>query len=251
MAAFAFSDEQMLQTEVTLVIGPKLTKCDYLIDNITFTYKYRPTYEVEKTPAEKFQIISGELDNFIAAAVEAAPVIQSWDIADCPVTSSPDLIWKQTMGETYFAYAAQLLNEKKGDAKIFVSEYLLDPAVRAEFLHLLTADAIGMDKINGIDVLMTVKAPFDVQGFATMLKELAATGKQIRLTIQSIVASKDAEAASALTAAVSTYKQNVQASQRYGITFGAVVESATNAGLWTTGFNRKVTYGSLADALQK
>jgi hypothetical protein len=182
--------------------------------------------------------------------MEAAPTINSWTVADCPVTSSPDLIWKQALGETYFAYAAQKMREQRGDAKLFVSEYLTDSDVRAELLHLLTANAAGMDQINGIDALVTIDAAsFDANGFATMLKELAATGKLIRLTIQT-VSGTDAEAGTALAQAVAAYKQQVPGGQQYGITFGAVVESAANAGLWSTALNRKSPYASLADALE-
>jgi hypothetical protein len=249
LAALAFTDEQMKQTEVTILVGPQGVNCEYYIDNIQLAFKYKPTYEVEKTPEEKFLIIGGELDKYITAAMEAAPSIKTWTVADCPVTSSPNLIWKQHLGETYFGYAAQLMYEQRADAKLFVSEYLLDPTVRAEFLHLLTADAIGIDKIKGIDVLMSIDgASFDKDGFAAMLSDLKATGKLIRLTIQSLTGT-DAQAGTALAQAVAAYRQ-LPAAQQYGITFGSVIESATNAGLWTTGYNRKVTYGSCADALK-
>ena len=251
LAALAFSDDQKLQTKVTIVVGPKQLNCEYYIDNVTLSYKYKPTYEVEKTPEEKFMIISGALNDYITAAMEAAPSINTWTVADCPVTSGPGLIWKQTLGETYFGYAAKLMREQRADAKLFVSEYLMDADVRATFLHLLTANAVGMDQINGIDILMSINAAsFDVDAFATMLTELKDTGRLIRLTIQSVTGT-DAQAATALAQAVSAYKQKVPAAQQYGITFGAVIESASNAGLWTTAFNRKVTYASCADALQK
>lgn len=251
-AALAFSDEQKQQTEVTVVLGPKLLNCDYLIDNISFKYKYKPTYQVEKTEEEKYQIISGALNVYIAAAMEATPSISSWTVADCPVTSASDLIWKQTMGDTYFGNAAQMMREQRPDAKLFVSEYLMDADVRATFLHLLNANAVGMNQINGIDALVSVDAAtFDTQAFATMLTELAATGRQIRLTIQNVTGSSDAEAAQALAQVVTAYRQKVQGAQQYGINFTAVTESANNKGLWTTGFNRKLSYASLVDALQK
>jgi hypothetical protein len=249
-AALAFSDEQKQQKEVTVVIGPKLLNCDYLIDNISFKYKYKPTYEVEKTEEEKFLIIGEALDEYITAAMEAAPTINSWAVADCPVTSAPDLIWKQTLHDTYFGYAAHLMREQRSDAKLFVSEYLMDPEVRATFLHLLTANAIGMDQINGIDVLLPIDvASFDVNGFVTMLGELKATGKLIRLTIQNVTGS-DALAADALAQVIATYKKQIPAAQQYGINFQAVTESASNVGLWTTGFNRKSSYASVAEALK-
>lgn len=251
LAALAFSEDQNKQTEVTIVVGPKQLSCEYYIDNVTLTYKYKPTYEVEKTPEEKFQIIGGELNDYITAAMEAAPSINSWTVADCPVTSDPNLIWKETLGDTYFGYAAQLMHEQRSDAKLFVSEYLMNPEVRATFLHLLTANAIGMDKINGIDAIVSIDAAvFDVQAFATMLTELAATGKQIRLTIQNVTGTSDVESTKALVDVVTTYKQKVQAAQQYGINFQAVTESPNNVGLWTTGFNRKSSYASVADALK-
>ena len=250
LAALAFSDDQMKQTEVNILVGPQGVNCEYYIDNITLAYKYKPTYEVEKTPEEKFLIIGGELDKYVTAAMEAAPSINTWAVADCPVTSSPALIWKQNLGDTYFGYAAALMHEQRPDAKLFVSEYLMDPEVRATFLQLLTADAIGMDKINGIDILMPIDvASFDVNGFVAMLGELKDTGKLIRLTIQNVTGS-DALAADALKQIITTYKKQVPAAQQYGISFGSVIESATNAGLWTTGYNRKVTYASCAEALK-
>jgi hypothetical protein len=250
LAALAFSDDQMKQDSVCIVIGPQGVSCEYYIDNITLAYKYKPTYEVEKTPEEKFQIIGGELDKYVTAAMEAAPSINTWAVADCPVTSSPALIWKHILGDTYFGYAAALMHEQRPDAKLFVSEYLMDADVRATFLQLLTADAIGMDKINGIDILMPIDvASFDVNGFVAMLGELKDTRKLIRLTIQNVTGS-DALAADALKQIITTYKKQVPAAQQYGISFGSVIESATNAGLWTTGYNRKVTYGSCAEALK-
>ena len=250
LAAMSYSDDQNQQTKVTLIMGPKLMNCDYLIDNISLKYKYRPTYEVQKTDQEKFQIISGELNNYITAAMEAAPTIKAWTVADCPVTSASDLIWKQTMGNTYFGYAAQTMRQLRGDAKLFVSEYLMDATVRADFLKVL-AEADKLGKVDGIDVLLSVNATsFDAQGYVTMLKDLAATGKLVRLTIQSVAGATDADAGTALAQVVTAYKQQIQGGQQYGITFGAVNESATNAGLWTTGYNRKATYASLVNALQ-
>ena len=247
LAALAFSDTQNEQTEVTIIVGPKQLNCEYYIDNVSLVYKYSPIREIQKTDEEKFQIVKGELDKYITAAMEAAPAINSWTVADCPATSAADLIWKQNMGNAYFGYAAQTMRAQKADAKLFVSEYLTDDAVRANFISLL-ADADKIGKIDGIDVLMSINADtFNAGTFGTMLKELAATGKLIRLTIQSITGT---DAATALGQAVSTYKQSVPAGQQYGITFGAAIESATNAGLWTTGYNRKATYASLVQALQ-
>ena len=90
---------------------------------------------------------------------------------------------------------------------------------------------------------------YNVDGFGQMLTDLKNTGKLIRLTIQSVTGT-DAQAAAALGKAVAAYKQKVPAAQQYGITFGSVIESASNAGLWTTGYNRKVTYASCANALK-
>lgn len=247
LAALAFSDDQNEQTEVTIIVGPKQLNCEYYIDNVSLVYKYRPIREIQKTDAEKFQIVKGELDKYITAAIEGAPSIKSWTVADCPVTSAADLIWKQTMGNTYFGYAAQTMRAQKADAKLFVSEYLTDDAVRANFINVL-ADADKIQKIDGIDVPVTLNtATFNAQNFAAMLKELAATGKLIRLTIQSVIG---ADAANILSQAVTSYKQSVPSGQQYGITFSAAIESATNAGLWTTGYNRKATYASLVQALQ-
>ena len=82
------------------------------------------------------------------------------------------------------------------------------------------------------------------------MSDLAATGKLVRLNIQAFTGATDADAGNALIQAVKTYKAKVPAAQRYGISFAAVNESSTNAGLWTQGYNRKLSYGALADELK-
>ena len=70
------------------------------------------------------------------------------------------------MGNTYFGYAAQTMRAQKADAKLFVSEYLTDDAVRANFINVL-ADADKIQKIDGIDVPVTLNtATFNAQNFA-------------------------------------------------------------------------------------
>lgn len=246
MEALSFSDDQKQQTQVEIIIGPKLMNCEYYIDNVTMKYSYVPTHEVQKTDQEKFDIISGELNKFITAAIEAAPNAGSWMVADCPVTANP--IWKVTMGDNYFGYAAKMIRAQNASAKLFVSENLTDASVRSAFVAALK-EADKISKVDGIDVPVTVNASsFSASEFTAMLKELDATGKLIRLTIQS-VSGADADAANVLAQVVTIYKQTVKAGQQYGINFGSVIESATNAGLWSTGYNRKVTYASFADAL--
>ena len=102
-------------------------------------------------------------------------------------------------------------------------------------------------KIDGFDARVAIDADTDL---TAMFKTLAATGKQIRLTILSVMGDTESEAAQSLGRAVTNYKQQVPQAQRYGISFAAVGESGTNAGLWTSGYNRKQTYASLVEALK-
>lgn len=248
--AMSFDEDQNKLTEAELIFGPKLMNCDYMLDNVNFHYKYYPTHIVEKTEAQKFEIIYGALNEYIDATMEAAPTIDTWIVADSPVTSPDNLIWKATLGgNRYFGYAAKMMRENDADAKLFVSEKNLEDAtVRADFLTALKQAELSQP-LDGIDVVVSVNAvTFDAATFRSMLGDLADTGKLIHLTIQS-VSGTDAQAADALKQIVTIYREKVTGAQRYGLSFGSVTESATNAGLWTSGYNRKSTYASFADVL--
>lgn len=242
----SYSDTQKAQKKVTLMVGPKTMSCDYEIDNVTLHYSYIPTYEVEKTPEEKHQIIAGELNKFITETMTKCATIPSWTVADNPISSSN--FWKQYMGETYFIEAAAMMRKEASAAKLFISENVTDATVRTQLITLLNAN---QNQIDGFDVPLTIDAAtFDATAFGTVLSDLAATGKLVRLNIQAFTGATDADAGNALIQAVKTYKAKVPAAQRYGISFAAVNESSTNAGLWTQGYNRKLSYGALADELK-
>ena len=242
----SYSDTQKAQKKVTLMVGPKTMSCDYEIDNVTLKYSYIPTYEVEKTPEEKHQIIAGELNKFITEAMTKCATIPSWTVADNPVSSSN--YWKQYMGETYFIEAAAMMRKEASAAKLFISENVTDATVRTQLITLLNAN---QNQIDGFDVPVTIDAAtFDATAFGTVLSDLAATGKLIRLTILSFTGATDADAGNALKQAIQVYKTKVPAAKRYGINIATVKESSTNAGLWTQGYNRKESYGAFADALK-
>ena len=246
--AMSYSDSQKEQTEVTMVFGPKLMNCEYYIDNISLSYSYNPTYEVEKTPEEKHQIIGGELNKYITAVMTACPTIPAWVVSDGPVSAPATQIWKQNMGATYFIEAAAMMRQQAPTAKLFVTEYVTDATVRSQLLSLLAANS---NQIDGFDVPVTIDATsFDASEFAAMLADLAGTGKLVRLNIQAFKGQSDADAGTALAQAVAAFKAQVPAAQRYGISFAEANESSSNAGLWTQGYNRKPTYAAFVNALQ-
>ena len=249
LEAMSFSEQQQAMTSVDLLIGPKLMNCDYLIDNITLEYTYQPSYYEEKTAEEKRQIITEEMEKYVAAVVGQRSIFSVWTIADNPVTSESSNIWKTNIGDTYFAPAAKAARQANSSIKLFVSEeQLTDADICKALVNVVEQAEKEGAKIDGIEAKVAVDEESDL---TTMLETLAQTGKQIRLTFLAISAADDATAARILSSAVSLYKQKVPPTQRYGISFTAVNESSTNAGLWTSGYNRKQTYAGLADALQK
>jgi len=245
LEAMNFDDSQQALTTVELIMGPKLMNCDYLIDNIELVYNYKPSYYQEKTAEEKVQILSAELGRYISRVTGIATGVDSWVVADHPVTAPADAFWKANLGDDYVATAASMARRAQGSAKLFVTEQLADPAVRADFLSLLSTT----DDVDGIDAEVVLDEQ-TLQSLPSMLSELAATGLLVRLNIQGIVAPGETAGAALVGNAVKCYSQTVPQSQRYGLSFAAVCESATNVGLWTSGYNRKQSFASLADALQ-
>ncbi|MBQ4408157.1 MAG: hypothetical protein II852_14250 [Bacteroidales bacterium] len=117
-------------------------------------------------------------------------------------------------------------------AKLFVSETGLEDAeIRAALIDIVKASS----DIDGINVAVAINENTDI---STVLPDLSATGKTIRLNILSV-----ADAAS-LSKALAAYKQ-IHDAQRYGITFANV------SGIWEgENFNRTEAYKILVDSLK-
>ena len=250
LGKMGFSDDQLAKTDIELQIGPKLVNAEYMIDNITLEYTYQPSYYEAKTPEQKQQILSDEQKRYTAKVVGQRSSLDTWIIADHPVTSDEENIWKSNMDEAYFAPAAITARQTNSAVKLFVSEQVTDIETAQALTAIIQKVEAAGAKIDGISIDVALDTDtFTADDLSTVLTALSASGKQIRLNILSFTADTDVNAAKLLAAAVGAYMK-LPTAQRYGVSFAAVNESATNAGLWTSGYNRKQAYASLADALK-
>ena len=149
-----------------------------------------------------------------------------------------------------FAPAAITARQTNSAVKLFVSEQVTDIETAQALTAIIQKVEAAGAKIDGISIDVALDTDtFTADDLSTVLTALSASGKQIRLNILSFTADTDVNAAKLLAAAVGAYMK-LPTAQRYGVSFAAVNESATNAGLWTSGYNRKQAYASLADALK-
>ena len=184
-----------------------------------------PTYSEETK-----KIADSEIKKYVTEVVKGNPEITAWTLAENPA-SNKSCIWYKVLGTDYVGAAAKYARAANSSAKFFVSESGVEDAdTRAALLDIVKASS----DIDGINVVVAIKEETDL---ATVLSDLSATGKSIRLNILSV-----SDAAS-LSKALAAYKQ-IPDAQRYGITF------ASTLGVWDDNYNRTEAFGVLVDALK-
>ncbi|MBP5682143.1 MAG: endo-1,4-beta-xylanase [Bacteroidales bacterium] len=187
------------------------------------------SYEPVYSDATK-QTAEAELKKYVTSVIADNPDVTAWTVVENSV-SSKNVIWYKVLGESYINSAFKYARAASSSAKLFVSEAGLEDAdTRAALINFVKTTP----EVDGINVVVAVKEETDL---SSVLSDLAATGKSIRLNILSV-----ADAAS-LSKALAAYKQIPEA-QRYGITF------ASTLGIWDENYNRTDAFAVLADALK-
>ncbi|MFC6859945.1 endo-1,4-beta-xylanase [Zunongwangia atlantica] len=159
--------------------------------------------------------------------------------------------WADFLGEDYIPFAFSTVREKAPEStKLFLSETNLDinSNERDAVINLLKAN----DDIDGVAVGLELNTESDFNLVENMFDELAATGKLIYVTDLKIVISENTQEAYVQQSAlyerlVSSYKSNVPSEQQYGISLAEPVDNT--AGLWDSGYNRKLPYAGFAIGL--
>ena len=203
-----------------------------LLDCKVDVYETNDAPEEPKYPEESKLAAEIEIKNYVTAMVGDNLNIPAWTIAENPVTVVSH-IWNKALGSRYVDIAAKAARAANSSAKLFVSEKGLENAdVRAALADLLKTAS----DIDGIDVIVSLGEDTDLSAVFT---DLAATGKLIRLNIQSF------EKAEYLAKALTAYK-SVPEAQRYGVSFAKI------DGIWnvSSNFNRSKGYQTLVDALK-
>ena len=274
-----------------------LTATTYYFDNISLIKVQiggpQDRYEeivtvIPKTEEQKVEIITGELERWIAGIMDVAGGnIKDWTVVNQPMDDnnpsqlrpSPDapaadeFYWQKYLGKDYARLAVEFARKYGGaNLKLFVNETGLLNSAKCKGLTDMIAywEQDGTTKIDGIDAQISLTCSLDAttqksneDELTDMLNSLKETGKLIRISgldMQLVNANGSLIGTTNVTReqqlamskfynfVIRKYFEIIPAAQRYGITMDPI-ESASNAGLWDRGYSRKFTFSGVADGL--
>ncbi|REL24651.1 hypothetical protein DYD21_17470 [Rhodohalobacter sp. SW132] len=266
------SEEQASAGTIAFNLGATATT--YYFDNMEVWYYNTETGTelVEKTPEEKEEILSTELENWVSTMVSEASYVDAWDVVSGTIEGGDEnsfqlrsdggFNWYEYLGEDFGVQAFQVAREHAGDGDIlFISDYGLDNLDKTHGLinyveYIENNGAV----VDGIGTHMNININSSRQDITEMFELLAATDKIIKISglnvgldgISAGAASPEVyEAQSEMYQFVADqYFSIVPESQRYGITIWNPLDSSDNpSGLWTSDYERKRAYAGFAVGL--
>ncbi len=240
---------------------------------------------IEKTPEEKRDTITTELERWISGMMEVSNgYVKAWDVVNEPMDdgnpyelktgegrdlADDEFYWQDYLGKDYAVIAFRLARQygNTGD-KLFINDYNLEynlDKCRGLIAYVEYIESQGA-QVDGIGTQMHISIDSDKEKIAEMFSLLAATGKLIKISELDIgVGVKTSEAteddyitqAEMYKYVVEKYFELIPAQQRYGITVWSPFDSPEGSswragepiGLWTENYNRKRAYGGFADGL--
>jgi endo-1,4-beta-xylanase len=268
-------------------LGKNVTS--YYFDNIKITkYNEGGKQLIEKTPEEKYEIIYGELERWIAGIMEATKDhVKAWDVVNEPMDdanpselktgngkelTADEFYWQDYLGEDYAVEAFKLAQQygNSGD-KLFINDYNLEynlDKCRGLISYAEYIESKG-GRVDGIGTQMHIHTGSDKGKITQMLELLAETGKLIKISeldigIEGGIKTQNATSEQLRSQAdmykfvIEEYLRVIPASQQYGITIWSPKDSPSSSswragepiGLWTEGYDRKFSFGAVADALK-
>lgn len=279
-------DELKDLTEITLSVGAGSGAWYGYMDNITLYWKMDDTI-IEKTPEEKADILTDQMNQWIGGMVYAGgEAISCWNVISEPLSQTNDantFDWGAYLGEEDYARKAVQLARDTAQAlqrpiELFVSntfEQSDDLAAKADQLIALVQswEADNVTRIDGYNILLhaiysknpSVQAANE-EGVSRLLEKLQQTGKPVRISDLSIGVA-DAEGNLLQANQVSTddrvyagdylafimqeYRRVISPSNQYGISISGMSESNSGYKLcpWTSGWNRNLFYEGIVKGL--
>lgn len=271
-------------TEIELAVGSGSGEWHAYIDNISLRWKADDTI-IEKTPEEKKDIFTAELNKWIGGMINAGgEAVTVWNIIGEPLDNTMDantFNWGEYLGEVDYARTAVKLarDTAKIDLKLFVSntfDQSDDMNLKAQSLFGLVDswEEDGVTKIDGYNILLhaVYSQSSEVQKeneakVAELFKLLAATGKLVRisdlrmtvadsegniLTTGQLTSEERSAAASYMAYIMQEYQKTIAADKQYGISISGLTETnnGTSVCPWTSGYNRNEMYEGLVSGLK-
>lgn len=288
IATLNLTPAQKEWTQFVLTVGSETGSGDYLIDNVTMNWEVTGE-TIIKTPAEKKEIISVELDKWIKAIVEAGNgTVKSWSVVYQPMDddnpselrSSLDMeelpantfYWQDYLGKDYANIAIGKIKQyaNASDPIFFTETNLVDNPAKIQ--GLVDFIAYTEDKgaaVDGIATELSLNVGDNKEKIESALQQLAATDKLIKISFDIGTGTTTNQATTALYQQqaemykwfVQTYFSVIPANQRAGITFRSPTDQASGSnwrpnqpvGLWTNsaGYQRKPAYVGVVEALEQ
>lgn len=271
-----------------LTIGSQTGAPDYLIDNIKMDWEI-PGETIIKTPEQKKEIITNELDKWLQSIGEVGKNrINSWSVVYQPIDEANPtelrgnqsggavpantFFWQDYLGKDFAAIAIEKIKQYANQSdKIFFTETNLDenPDKLIGLQDLIAHTEQKGSKVDGIATEFALNIDSDKSKVENALTRLAATGKIIKISaldigigvnINSATPSLYIQQAEMYKWFIKAYNTIIPASQRGGITFRSPVDQLASStwrpnepvGIFTNriGYERKPAYVAIAEAFQ-
>lgn len=251
--------------EIEFAIGSSSGDWTAYIDNLIFAWEAKPQH-IEKTPEEKKEIFTKELEKWIGgmvyAGVNEVKSIKAWNIVNKPIDKTVDantFNWGEYLGEVEYARTAvKIARDTVKNANValdlFVSntfgQYDEMGSMADELISLVnTWEEDNVTKIDGYNILLNAIYSKDAtfqEGNKTMITnlfdKLSKTGKLIRVSDLSMMVEEQdgnfiainkltdedrAAAASYMAFIIQEYRRLIPADKQYGISISSITETNT------------------------
>ena len=251
--------------EIEFSIGSSSGNWTAYIDNLIFVWEAKPQH-IEKTPEEKKEIFTKEMEKWIGgmvyAGVNETKSVKAWNIIGNPLDKTVNdktFNWGEYLGEVEYARTAvkiarDTVNNANVDLELFVSntfgQYDEMGNMADELISLVNAwEEDNVTKIDGYNILLNAIYSKDVtfqEGNKTMITnlfdKLGKTGKLIRVSdlsmmveeldgnfiaINKLTEEDRAAAASYMAFIMQEYRRLIPADKQYGISISGITETNT------------------------
>ena len=271
-------------TEIELAVGSGSGEWHAYIDNINLHWKADDTI-IEKTPEEKKDIFTEEMNKWIGGIVNAGgESVKVWNIVGEPLDKTIDantFNWGEYLGEVEYARTAvkQARDTAKVDLNLFVSNTFNqsdEMGQKADELIALVKswEADDVTRIDGYNILLHAVYSKDATSqkaneemISELFGKLAQTDKLIRVSDLSMMV-EDAEgkfiqtgkltddersaAANYMAFIMKEYRKTIASDKQYGISISSITETNTGDKIcpWTSKYNRNGMYEGIVEGLK-
>ncbi len=260
----------------------------YYIDNVLVTdgsssgSGQTDPITIEKTDAEKTQLIDGAMTDWISKMMtHFKNDVHAWDVVNEPVKedgslrdgvvtdmANDEFYWVKYLGKDYAVKAFKLARQYGNSTdKLFINDYNLESRLDKcdgliNYVKYIESQGATVD---GIGTQMHISLTTDKAKIDQMFQKLAASGKlikiselDIRLGTKSPTAVQLADQSAMYQYVIDSYKKYIPVAQQYGITIWGVSDNEQeheywlpdeSPNVWDASYKRKHAYKGVADGL--